>query len=90
MRWFKNILKQKDKKEVLFYDSNLMKCYEGETIHYIKSDLKGKYELDFDFAEDINMNKNVWKVLVSIGVIKGFYKDIEKAKEHLRDYNNEK
>lgn len=74
-------------KTVLFRDGNCYNCYEGELIYYVVLTEGGVYKTGWEFAEDIHKNMNVWHTLISLGLVKGLYKNKDKAEEYCFDAN---
>lgn len=72
-------------KPVLFVDGNFYNCYEGEIIYYVVLTQGGTYKIGWGFAEDIHKNMDVWHTLISLSLVKGLYKNKDKAQEYCYD-----
>lgn len=72
-------------KPVLFIDGNGHDCYKDDVIYYVALDGGGTYKTGWDFAEEISKSLVTWNILISIGLIKGLYKNKEKAEEYCFD-----
>lgn len=85
--WFiRNIVRSSSsEKPVLFVDGNCYNCYEGELIYYVVLTQGGTYKTGWDFAEEIHKNMNVWHTLISLSLVKGLYKNKDKAEEYCYD-----
>ena len=73
------------RKPVLFIDGNYYNCHEGETIYYVVLTRGGTYKTGWNFAEEIHKNMTVWHTLISLGLVKGLYKNKDKAEEYCFD-----
>ena len=74
-----------NKKPVLFVDGNSYNCYEGEIIYYVVLTHGGTYKIGWDFAEVIHKNIDAWHTLISLSLVKGLYKNKDKAEEYCPD-----
>ena len=77
----------KNEKKVLFIDGNGYNCYEGELIYYIVLTEGGKYKVGWDFAEVISKDMAIWQTLIGLSLVKGLYKNKDKAEEYCDDAN---
>ncbi|MCH6574664.1 MAG: hypothetical protein IH795_05600 [Bacteroidetes bacterium] len=75
------------KTDVLFIDGNCYDCRNGEMIYYVVLSAGGKYKLGSDFAEEIHKNMDTWHLLISLSLVKGLYKNHDKAHEYCIDAN---
>ena len=86
-RWIlSNVVRSSSsEKPVLFVDGNCYNCYEGELIYYVVLTEGGTYKTGWDFAEEIHKNMDVWHTLISLSLVKGLYKNKDKAEEYCFD-----
>ena len=77
----------KQEKKVLFTDGNRYNCYDGDLIYYIVLTEGGKYKVGWDFAEVIAKDMAIWQTLIGLSLVKGLYKNKEKAEEYCEDAN---
>jgi hypothetical protein len=89
--WYKYHVRRspstKTEKKVLFVDGNCYNCYEGGLIYYIVLTEGGKYKVGWDFAEVISKDMAIWQTLIGLSIVKGLYKNKDKAEEYCDDAN---
>jgi len=76
-----------DNKKVLFTDGNGYNCYEGELIYYIVLTDGGGYRVGWEFADVISNNMAIWETLIGLSIVRGLYKNKDKADEYCQDAN---
>lgn len=75
------------KKENLFMDANSSYCHEGDLVYYVVLSAAGRYKVGWQFAEVIKQNMAIWDTLISLSLVKGIYKNKDKAEETCEDEN---
>ena len=84
--WFARLFREESEDNpVLFVDANSYNCYKGEKIYYVVLSTGGSYTVDWQFAEDIYKDMSTWHLLISISLVKGLYKNRDKAYEYCFD-----
>lgn len=83
-RWISSlgVRSSSNEKFVLFVDGNGYNCYKGEVVYYVVLTEGGTYKTGWSFAEKIYKNIAVWDTLISLSLVKGLYKNKDKAEEY--------
>ena len=71
--------------DVLFVDANGYDCRKGDVIYYVALSAGGVFKTGWEFAETIHKTMDVWQTLITLSLVKGLYKNKNKAEESCFD-----